>query len=417
MRLTRFLFGMTLFCVAADPQSASPSESPFAGIDDSIASLSRMTGLRPLKKVQYDTIDRTRLKTYLDQKVKEELKVEDIEAEELTLKKFGLVPKDFNLRSTMVDLLAEQAAAFYDYREKKLYLLQGSDPATQGAFIFHELAHALADQHFNLGRYVRKGSNDDSSLARLAVLEGQATWLMFEFMAQKMGQSLKTAPAVVDMLSRSTADQFSSQYPVLSNAPLYIRASLLFPYMDGLRFQNALVSKLDKEGFARPFKDPPVSSQQILHPEKYLAGIKPSKPNLPKMATAKEWMSIAEGSVGEFDHAVLIEQYGNKEDALKLAPQLRGSSFALLKNKADGRTVLLYSSEWEGVESARQMFASYRRVLERKWTRPVFRAATETNLEGTGDDGEFRVTLNGTQVISVEGLKSAADVKTGSDFK
>ena len=81
-------------------------------MDDAVSMLSEITGWKPLKKVQCDTMDRVALKRYLEKKVKEEIKPEEIRAEEVMLKKFGLAPQDFDLARTMVDLLTEQAAAF-----------------------------------------------------------------------------------------------------------------------------------------------------------------------------------------------------------------------------------------------------------------------------------------------------------------
>src|SRR3954454_1911920 len=107
------------------------AQAPFAGIDDAVTELSEITGWKPLKKVQCDTMDRMGLKRYLESKVKDEIKPEEIRAEELALKKLGLVPQDFDLARTMVELLTEQAAAFYDFKKKKLFVMQGGDPAGQ----------------------------------------------------------------------------------------------------------------------------------------------------------------------------------------------------------------------------------------------------------------------------------------------
>ena len=170
------------------------AQTPFAGIDDAVTELSEITGWKPLKKVQCDTMDRVGLKRYLESKVKDEIKPEEIRAEEVALKKLGLVPQEFDLARTMVDLLTEQAAAFYDFKKKKLFVLQGGDPAGQSMVVMHELAHALADQRFDLGKFIKKGKSDDSSLARMAVMEGQATWLMMESSTRKAGQSLKDMP-------------------------------------------------------------------------------------------------------------------------------------------------------------------------------------------------------------------------------
>ena len=412
MQLTVALSLVFLVSSAAAQAPVDAPKPPFSGISASIAALSKMTGLRPLKKVAHDTINKTKLKEYLEQRAKEELKPEEVRMEELTLKKFGLVPLDFDLRGTMVDLLTEQAAAFYDYREKKLYLMEGATQDSQDLFVFHELAHALADQHFDLAKYIRKGGkNDDSSMARMAVMEGQATWLMFEFLAEKMGQSLRTNPGAIDLLSRVGTDQFSAQYPILSNAPLYIRASLMFPYMDGLRFQNALVAKLDTNAFSKPFKNPPSTTQQILHPDKYLAGVMAVEPVLPKLTSPKEWNVLAEGTVGEFDHSILLEQYVNKEEAASISPKWRGGSFAICENKRDKRTVLLYASEWEDEKSAQAVFADYQRVLQGKWKKFDVKSRTPSRISGSGDDGEFVVFVSGNRVLAAEGLESLSAVQ------
>ena len=120
---------------------------------------------------------------------------EQIRAEELTLKKFGLAPPGFDLAKTTVELLTEQAAAFYDFHEKKLFITETASEDSLQLALAHELAHALADQSFNLAKYTKQGnSSDDGSTARLAVMEGQATWAMTEYLARQNGQTLKGHP-------------------------------------------------------------------------------------------------------------------------------------------------------------------------------------------------------------------------------
>lgn len=381
------------------------AQPPLVGVEQAISELSAITGWKPLKKVQYDTIDRTALKSYLQQKVKEDIKPEEIRAEELALKKLGLVPAEFDLVGVMVDLLTEQAAAFYDFEKKKLFVLDGGDPSGQSMIVMHELAHALADQRFDLSKFIKKGKSDDSSLARMAVMEGQATWLMMESTSRKAGQSLKEMPPAILNAAGGSTDAAASQYPVLAAAPLYIRASLLFPYSEGLRFNHMVLRREGQAGFARVFQQPPVSSQQILHPEMYFANRKPVDAQLPKLQDARDWKVLTSGSLGEFDHAVLIEQHVSKEQATAIAPHWRGGAAAIMEHKRDKRPVLLYASEWDSPESARQMFDAYRAVLKGKWK--AMRVATDTAscLTGTGDDGEFEVTLSGTRVSAVEGLR------------
>src|SRR6476620_2268698 len=152
MRVVPFLFLIVAPWIAV-------SQTRFAGMDEAVSILSEITGWKPMKKVECDTMDRVALKRYLERKVKEDIKPDEIRAEEVMLKKFGFAPQDFDLARTMVDLLTEQAAAFYDYHKKKLFLLQGGDPSGESMVVVHELAHALADQRFDLQKFIKKGKS------------------------------------------------------------------------------------------------------------------------------------------------------------------------------------------------------------------------------------------------------------------
>ena len=185
----------------------------------------------------------------------------------------------------------------------------------------HELSHALADQNFNLARFIRQGrKSDDGASARLAVMEGQATWLMSEFLARKTGQSLKNSPSLVAMMS-NLSENGAGQYPVFESAPLYERVTLIFPYTKGMLFQNAVFERDGQEAFEEVFRKPPVSTQQILHPEKYFAGTKPTEPPVPD-PHLRGYKGLVGGSLGEIEHSILLEQYAGKERAAEIVSAL-----------------------------------------------------------------------------------------------
>jgi hypothetical protein len=365
--------------------------------------LTTISGMKLHHPVPCDFITKEKINEFLKKRVKEIAKPEEIRAEELTLKKFGLVPPDFDLAGNTVDLLTEQAAAFYDYDRKKLFITESTPSDSQEPVLAHELAHALADQNFNLGKFIRQGrKSDDGATARLAVMEGQATWIMSEFLARKSGQSLKTSPGLVAMMS-NLSETGAGQYPVFESAPLYERVTLVFPYTKGMLFQNAVVQRDGQEGFAEVFRKPPISTQQILHPDRYFAGTKPTDPALPDLHL-KGYKGLVGGSLGELEHSILIEQYGSKERSQELAPHWRGSNFALMENKSAARVVLLYSSEWDSETAARDYFAFYRAALGKKWKSIAIATESADAVTGTGDDGAFELRRKGAVVTSVEGL-------------
>ena len=380
----------------------------FDEIGKDLTELNQITGLKIHHKVPFDLISKDQVNTFLKDRVGEKSSQEDLRIEEIGLKKFGFVPQDFDLKKTEVDLLTEQSAAFYDYHQKKLYISDWAPKDMRAEALVHELSHALADQNFHLERFIRKGGDDDDlSTAREAVMEGQATWLMSEAVERRNGLTLKGSPSAVEEMSR-TMDSGGKDYPVFDSTPMYLRRTLVFPYTQGMIFQNAVVEKMDRAAFAEVFKHSPVSTQQILHPEKYFAHIMPTRPPLPRFSGGHGYKRLAWGTMGELDHALLIEQYVDKEHADEIAPHWKGGVYTLEENKKEKRVVLEYAVEWENPEWARRFFEAYQDVLRKKWRKIDEPARTDSTFSGRGDDGYFLVRLHGAVVSSLEGLRDAA---------
>ena len=382
----------------------TPGRISYERLDEVVTQLSEITGLPARHPVQYATISRDHLKQFLEQRIQEEVKPEEIRIEELLLKKFGFAPQDFDLRKTTIDLYTEQAAAFYDFHRKKLFLLEGNSSMMEEVALVHELAHALADQHFRLQRFLdRAGKNDDGALARMAVMEGQATWLMAEFMMKKAGQSLLDDPGLVDLMGRMVAAS-TGQFPVFDSVPPYVRESLVFPYNSGMKFQNAVLKAKGKAGFRAVFQNPPATTREILHPEVYLHPEPAPPAKAPRLKREGPYRTLADGTVGEFDYAVLFNQYIDEDAVRRISPGWRSARYRFLEHKKNGHTVLLQTSCWKDEETARDFQARYREVLQAKWK--AFEIAEESpdRLAGTGDDGRFLLWREGARVMSVEGM-------------
>lgn len=390
---------MAFFSLAQQP-------SIFEEIDEDLRQLTGITGLKIRHKVAYDLISRDKVNEFLKERIKEAATPEELRVEELALKKFGFVPADFDLAKNTIDLLTEQAAAFYDFHTKKLYITDWTSSSMRQEALTHELAHALADQNFHLKRFIRQArKSDDGALARMAVMEGQASWLMAEAVARKSGQSVQNDPAMIESMSRAM-ESGSEQFPVFQNAPLYIQQTLIFPYSQGMLFQNAVVREKGQQAFAEVFRNPPVSTQQILHPQKYFRRVTPTSPALPQLHLSRGYKRLAESSMGELDHAILLQQYTTKQQSDAVYPHWLGSRYALFENRPEHRVVLLYASEWDSVTVARTFFELYEETLRKKWKKIEISGKTESTVAGMGDDGYFAVRLQGPIVTSVEGLAS-----------
>lgn len=381
------------------PAGNVPTSAEINGV---LQELAGITGFEIRKQLPFALISREQVNEYLKEQIRQTVKPDEIRAEEVTLKKFGFVPDDFNLRQTTIDLLTEQAAAFYDFHRKKLFISDWAVVNMRDAALIHELAHALADQTFSIRKFVGKTSdNGEASLAREAVVEGQASWLMLEVDARRKGQSLSD-PRIAQELLRGNSDSDDTVYPVFSQAPLYLRKTLLFPYEDGERFQQAVFLRNGMAAFAGILRDAPVSTAQILHPERYFDHLAPAGPVLPKpLAGTKAFVT---GELGELETRILLQQYGTVALAETLGPKLKSSAYRVDESRKDHRMTLIYLSEWSEAASAASYFAAYQNVLRRKWKRLEVTAGAGNRFAGKSEDGYFEVLLNGTRVQSKEGF-------------
>jgi hypothetical protein len=398
-----------LFFLSAAAFAQEPAV--FAQIDEMLTTLSEITGWKVQKKVPAETLGKDKFRQLVETSIKQSTSDKELHAEELALKMFGLVPEDFNLAQESADLYTEQAAAFYDFRKKRLFLLETTTgDAEQRMAVVHELAHALADQRHSIGKYMKRGSpDDDATSARQAVTEGQATWLTWAYLSKRTSGKPEVPRAVVEQIA-SQVGATGEDYPVLAKAPLYIRESLVFPYTEGMRFQDAVYRERGREGFDEVFERPPASTQQILHANAYLAGTQPTNPQLPALkdfagSESGKLRTLIQGRLGEFDISVLLRQYASEREGAAAASHLRGGAFQVSEHKTEKYPVLLHTVQWDSPESARRYFELYQVVLRRKWKSLEAAHSSATEYTGKGDTGRFVLRLNGDTVQSVEGLR------------
>ncbi len=404
--------GILLYSAVANAQSDPRAKALCAQVPGIASQLTEISGMKLRHPVPCDFISKEQINQFLKKRIKETSSPEEVRAEELTLKKFGLIPQDFDLAKNEVDLLTEQAAAFYDYDKKKLFITDSTSSESQAPVLAHELSHALADQNYNLARFIKQGrKSDDGSTARLAVMEGQATWMMSEYLARQAGTSLKDSATLASTMATMAAgdeggdsNKSDGEFPVFDKEPLYLKLTLVFPYTKGMSFQQAVLVRDPRQGFGEVFLRAPVSTQQILHPEKYFDRVKPTDPALPVVHLPHGYKGLVGGELGELEQGILLEQYVGKTRAVNLSPHWRGCNFELQENKKAGRVVLLYVTEWDSEESAAQYFAAYREVMHKKWKKMTVSTEESGALTGTGDDGRFELRRKGATVTSVEGL-------------
>jgi len=398
---------------AAAPPAAPASRLPTAQeIDSILKELSGITGFRIRKQLPFALITRDEVNKYVQEQIRDTVKPDEIRAEEATLKKFGFAPAEFDLRKTTIDLLTEQAAAFYDFKRKKLFISDWATVNMRDVALIHELAHALADQNFSIKQFLAKAGDDsEASLARQAVVEGQASWLMVEVAARRAGRTLADQDTARQFLNNDI-DSPDDDYPVFNKAPLYLRKTLTFPYSEGGRFQQAVFLHDGAQAFAQVFQKPPVSSAQIMHPTLYFEHTGLQMPELPK--PLKHTKPFITGIMGELETRILIEQYAGADLAEQLGPKLRSASYRIDESKPDHRMMLLYVSEWSDEDAASRYLAVYRQVLQGKWKQMEIADGGADGFSGKSEDGYFMVAREGKRVLSEEGFATTFEPQTHS---
>ncbi|HML16210.1 MAG TPA: hypothetical protein VK419_04260 [Bryobacteraceae bacterium] len=410
---------LVLLALLATAALAQSSSNLFRQVDEMTSALSEITGWQVKRKVPAQMLSKEKFHHYLESRMNDGDRNADVRAEELTLKMFGFVPQDFDLAKQTIDLVSEQAAAYYDYNRKRLYILDSSpDDTEQRVALVHELAHALADQHHPLGKFLKKGDpDDDESAARQAVMEGQATWLTWAYVSKRNGGKAEVPEAMLDELTKAVGAD-GADFPVYSKAPLYMRESLTFPYSQGMRFQDAVFHKLGREGFDEVFLRAPLDTEQILHPADYFSNKKPAEIDPPSLETmvgnkeSRRFRVLVEGMLGEFDFSVLLRQYVSERTGEAAATHWRGSAYRLYEHKRGKYPVLTFASAWDSDRSAQTFFRLYQAVMKGKWKKMSGVTSTQDGgtsvLTGVGDSGRFRLSVSGTTVQSIEGLPAAA---------
>ena len=381
------------------------AEELFHSVDEILAFDSKHTGLPIKKEVKRRLTSRDEVVAYLTKHMKDE-DVKRLQRSELVLKKFGLLPRDFELEKLLVSLLREQVAGYYDPKTKTVNLLDWVPMEQQEPVMAHELTHALQDQTINLNRWMKKGDkdlgeirkdptpadieNDEIDTAREAVVEGQAEAMMLEYELAPVGRSIVDSPDLVETMESQMANG-TDDSTVFRDAPIFLRESLTFPYSYGLNFVVKLMRKGGKQqAFAAVLRNPPHTSRQIMQPETYLSDEKIEPLRVPEFKRDfKDYLKFDIGAMGEFDVAVLIEQYAGKKLAEQMYPEWRGGYYyaARPKNDTAAPLGLMYASRWSSAEKASQFAEIYARSLNLRY-KTVKEVADPSSVQAAAHDPE-----------------------------
>ncbi len=373
--------------------TADEAKELFGLVDQLLKFSSQESGFPIKSDVKRQLTTRADVEHYLTEKFDEDEDAKRMQRSEIVLKKFGLLDRDFNLKPFLLALLKEQIEAYYDPKTKTVNLLDWISVDEQKPVLAHELTHALQDQHLDLDKWsdqtppdVSHTSSEDSDhlakdeldTAREAVTEGQATAVMMDDILKPMGKSLIGDPEIVDFIKQQMSGSDNS--PILARAPLLLSESLLFPYREGLSFeQDVWMDRGQAAAFTGALDRPPSSSWEIMNPREYEQGHVPSIPYLPDIHPLVDgvYRPYDIGQVGQLDLHILAGLFGGDRAARDLTPAWDGgiywagqrlSADTPAEQASTKSLSLFYLSVWKNAASAQAFTHLYADELGRKYS-------------------------------------------------
>jgi len=361
---------------------------------------------------------------------------------EKRLLKFGFVASPVDLNTLLTRMFSQQIAGYYDPILKKMVLIAGNTDG-QGlrlslrmisrvilqqlglsmnkVLLAHELTHVIQDQHFDLMSLPLENlEEEDMSLAARALIEGDATLVMMDYILSSR------APGVDATSVSGLADnmRFWAESPLIRGmtlfqaVPRYLMDGLVFPYIDGFEFVLALKQQEGWEAVNKAYKDVPVSTEQILHPEKYIEERDdPVHIQFPALTEhLPQWQVLEQNTIGEFNIQLLLDSYLPLAQARVASAGWGGDRFILLEEPETEHLLLVWYTTWDTAKDAEEFFHIYENVLEKRYgnlSQAVTSLEQETVSRGQSlhewgaEPGNVVLEIRGRDVLMIDGVSES----------
>jgi hypothetical protein len=352
-------------CQADRPVGTAPYAKEVAA---AIPAIEKSVGLKFKTPPKVESRSKDEVRSFLEKKFNEDLPALELAGAERSYKLFGLIPDTLDLRKFMLGLLTEQVAGYYDPATKVLYVVgtAGTGPGSVtpemiSITITHELVHALQDQYFPLDSLEKEHGDNDRTSAVQAVIEGEA---VFEQMSAMLGGNnfAVALPGGWERVRQMIRDAQGTM-PVFATAPMFIQESLLFPYLSGAEFVRHFKEKRPNQ---MPFRPPPTSTKQVLHPELFLDSLKGETPSRVVLPKPEGGSVVYENDLGEFETRLYLFQHlGDAGIAARGAAGWEGDRYLVVKT-AQG-TGLTWLTVWDSPVDAAQFRDLMEQTVEKRY--------------------------------------------------
>ena len=331
----------------------------------------------PLQKpIEFRSCTEDAIRAEMEQSMAEDTPLEEIIADQKLLVALGLIPPKEHLSETLSNVLTEQIVGTYDTEAKDITIVAGKGfgSTMDELTMAHEITHGLQDQNFHLDKPPMENDayNGDNDLAVESLVEGDAMVTMLDY-AEKY---IDVEKLMEDELAESGTSE------ELDRAPAYIRESLLFPYEEGMNFAEQLKKSRGLAGVDAAYQDPPLSTEQIIHPYKYITHRDNPRPvPLPDISDTlgRKWKLINSDTMGEFDVRVWFDEYDGLMTASDVSAGWGGNTIQYYQGPGKN-DVVVNMFAWDTAKDAGEFFEEYSGLLKKRF---------KNKVEKTGGDGDW----------------------------
>lgn len=389
------------------PASAQESESD--QIQDIIERVVSIRGLDELSPISVTFQTRDELQDSVDSDFFEDYTEADVQRDQRTMRAFGIIDEDTDIRDLYSQLYGSQIAGYYDPTTAELVVVTDGDPNEQLSAmdewtLAHEINHALQDQHFDIdgGAFDTTDTTDDVSLASSALIEGDSTLLQYLYVQKNP----RFARALVREINDLDEDEDS-----LDEFPQVIVDLLLFPYNEGFEFVQELYDEGGYDLVNQAFENPPTTTEHILHPETYLDEELPDEIDLadPMDALSSNWEVTDSNTFGEYlIKSILASDEETERDAEDAAEGWNGDAYTVAAN--GDASAVVWQSAWESDDDAEELAEVFADHEASRMDADVDEDKGLYTIQG--DDFVVLIQVDGDQVTYVQ----APDLDTAEDL-
>ena len=308
------------------------------------ANVAELRGLELLTPITPVVLTRDELRARIENEFATETTPEEAQADVLELSAFDFMARDYDLYAAQITLQSEGILGYYDPETAEFVVVNDGallDPAAQWTHA-HEFVHALQDQHYDLDALSDDSLDSEARAAVRALAEGEAELVQFiylyegEYFTEREREAILIAPPGGD------SEGLSAYPPVLIN-------DLAFPYTSGVDFVLSFYREGGFEAIDGVWANPPVSTEQILHPDRYVAGDVPLPVTLPPLTDTlgAGWELIDEDIMGEFYLRQYLDQQLTGAAVDRAATGWGGDRYAVYWNEAEEALVMVLRLVWD----------------------------------------------------------------------